>query len=105
MNRTKTTHLGIVVALAAAGRHDAASFCNAHTFCQGRHKRRATLATTHDGEDSGPLDGEGHLCFRRRGGVACPAAARPTASTAGQIVEAAARPVASRRPPAAGAAS
>ena len=45
MNRTKTTHLGIVVALAAAGRHDAASFCNAHTFCQGRHKKRATLAT------------------------------------------------------------
>ncbi|CAD6251407.1 unnamed protein product [Miscanthus lutarioriparius] len=68
MNRTKTTHLGIVVALAAAGRHDAASFCNAHTFCQGRHKRRATLATAHDGEDSGPLDGEDHLCFRRREG-------------------------------------
>ena len=68
MNRTKTTHLDIVVALAAAGRHDAASFCNAHTFCQGRHKRRATLATVHDGEDSGPLDGEDHLNFRRRGG-------------------------------------
>ena len=68
MNRTKTTHLGIIAALAAAGRHDAASFCNAHTFCQGRHKRRATLATVHDGEDSGPLDGEDHLNFRRRGG-------------------------------------
>ncbi|CAD6343795.1 unnamed protein product [Miscanthus lutarioriparius] len=68
MNQTKTTHLGIVVALAAAGRHDDASFCNAHTFCQGRHKRRATLATAHDGEDSGPLDGEDHLCFQRRGG-------------------------------------
>jgi len=26
------------------------------------------LATVHDGEDSGPLDGEDHLNFRRRGG-------------------------------------
>jgi len=26
------------------------------------------LATAHDGEDSGPLDGDDHLCFRRRGG-------------------------------------
>ena len=68
MNQTKTTHLGIIVALAAAGRHDAASFCNAHTFCQGRYKRRAMLATAHDGEDSRLLDGEDHLCFWRCGG-------------------------------------
>jgi len=83
------------VALAATGR--VASFCNAHTSCQGRYKRRATLTTAHDGEDSGPLDDEDHCVSDVVEGVACPAAARPATSTAGQIVEVAACPVASRQ--------
>ena len=51
----------------------------------------------HNGEDSGPLDDEDHYVSSVVEGVACPAAARPATSTAGQMMEVEVRPVASRR--------